>query len=144
MLTKDETSVIDRVLKAVADGMAYVAEHTELSAHQAAAAGGSEVTSLTNRFNITAPVLEALRVRLTESNRGMIATTLKQDVTEEDAKALINAYLEAFPGLREIFLTLPDKPDASNVDLPVAPADPPARQGRRTKTESKAKRTRGK
>lgn len=66
MFTKEELTVIDQVLKTIEEGLVEINDHPEYSALQAAAAGGSKITDLPNKFRIDQPVLAALRVRIEE------------------------------------------------------------------------------
>ena len=101
-MTPEEILAIDRILQSVAEGLKYVEDHSELSAHQAAASGGGFVTTLTNRFRITSEVVEELRTTLTsplEEEPIEPTTVVDGALSKEDAAAVVAAYLEKYPEL---------------------------------------------
>lgn len=102
MLQPDEIRVIDVTLQAVEEGLAQVEQSPSLSSHDGSLVAGSPVTSLTNRFGIKSAVIAALRVRLQEEHdedRKNFVSNLTTECTEDDALAMVQLYLEAFPKL---------------------------------------------
>jgi len=126
MLTEQEVQTIDRVLASVVEGMEYVEAHPELSAMQAAAAGGAQMTALTSRFKITAADVEAIRARFMGADRALVDEKIA--ATEEDAKVLVDLYFEAFPTLRDFFFKAEDTVPVAST--PVPPENKPDSAGK--------------
>lgn len=66
MFNQEELTVLKQIVTTIEEGLIEITDHPEYSALQAAAAGGSKITDLPNKFRINQPVLAALRVRLEE------------------------------------------------------------------------------